>query len=336
MEGHMTQEPRPTERPQAAVLVSGSIAFDYILLFEGRFSDHILPDRIHRLNVAFLAPRLERQFGGCAANIAYSLAALGGRPKVLASVGHDGASYVERLERLGIDTRSVITLAQCYTAQAFITTDKDANQITAFHPGAMDEAHRVEVSAAAKDCGEGTWGIVAPNGKKAMLGHALGFAEAGIPFVFDPGQGLPMFEASELLHVIEASRALILNDYEASMLLQQTRLEEGQLARRLEALVITRGAAGSSLHWMGERLDLAAAPARAEVDPTGCGDAFRAGVLHALARGANWPDAVQLGTVLGAIKVEQVGGQNHRIDREDLRQRWSAHFGSPFPALLDA
>jgi len=322
--------------PQPAVLISGSIAFDYILLFDGHFREHILPEQIHRLNVAFLAPRLERQFGGCAANIAYNLAALGGRPRILATVGHDGGPYLERLDRLGIDTASVITVPDCFTAQAFITTDKDANQITAFHPGAMEEAHRVEVAQAAQGSQPCAWGIVAPNGKKAMQAHAAGLVQEGIPFIFDPGQGLPMFAGNELLELIAAAQALILNDYEASMLLQRTGLSELQLARRLEALVITRGASGCTLHWQGQRQDLGAARAAAEVDPTGCGDAFRAGVLHGLARGARWPEAVGLGTILGAVKVEHPGGQNHPIDRDDLRQRWRAHFNAPMPVAFFA
>jgi len=322
--------------PQPAVLVSGSIAFDHILLFEGCFREHILSEQLHRLNVAFLAPRLERQFGGCAANIAYNLAALGGRPRILATVGHDGGPYLERLSRLGIDTASVITVPECFTAQAFITTDKDANQITAFHPGAMEEAHRVEVAQAVRECQPCAWGIVAPNGKRAMQAHAAGLVQEAIPFIFDPGQGLPMFTGDELLELIAAAQALILNDYEASMLLQRTGLDEVQLARRLEALVITRGASGCTLHWQGHRQELAAARAAAEVDPTGCGDAFRAGVLHGLARGAGWPEAVGLGTVLGAVKVEHPGGQNHPIDRNDLRQRWCAHFNAPMPVTLEA
>jgi len=325
---------QPTDPHTRAVLISGSIAFDYILLFDGRFREHILPERIHMLNVAFLAPRLERQFGGCAANIAYSVAGLGGRPRVLATVGHDGAAYVERLRGLGIDTGSVITVAECFTAQAFITTDKDANQITAFHPGAMEEAHRVEVARAALECGDCAWGIVAPNGKRAMLAHAQGFVQAGIPFIFDPGQGLPMFDAAELHAMIGRAQSLILNDYEAALLIERTGLDEAQLSQRLEALVITRGASGSTLYWQDQRLDIAAAPAHAEVDPTGCGDALRAGVLHALAQGTAWPDAVRLGTLLGAIKVEHAGGQNHPISHPDLRQRWQAHFGSPIPARL--
>ncbi|NBS21052.1 MAG: carbohydrate kinase family protein [Betaproteobacteria bacterium] len=304
-----------------AVLISGSIAFDFILLFDGKFRDHILADRIHMLNVAFLTPSLQRQDGGCAANIAYTLAKLGGWARLLGSVGHDAKDYLKRLASYGIDLGSVIELDDCYSAQAFITTDMEANQITAFHPGAMNLAHELDARQAIAACASSAWGIVSPNGKLAMLEHARAFAEAGLPFIFDPGQGLPMFSGEELLAVL-------------SMLMQKTGLQEAALAKRLKALVITRGAEGSRLMHQGDAIDIAAAAAQRLVDPTGCGDAFRGAALFALSKGCEWDDAVRLGTILGAIKIEHAGAQNHPVGPAELSRRWTEHFGTPMPAAL--
>ncbi|NDA71573.1 MAG: carbohydrate kinase family protein [Betaproteobacteria bacterium] len=317
-----------------AVLISGSIAFDFILLFDGKFRDHILADRIHMLNVAFLTPSLQRQDGGCAANIAYTLAKLGGWARLLGSVGHDAKDYLKRLASYGIDLGSVIELDDCYSAQAFITTDMEANQITAFHPGAMNLAHELDARQAIAACASSAWGIVSPNGKLAMLEHARAFAEAGLPFIFDPGQGLPMFSGEELLAVLELADALIVNDYEASMLMQKTGLQEAALAKRLKALVITRGAEGSRLMHQGDAIDIAAAAAQRLVDPTGCGDAFRGAALFALSKGCEWDDAVRLGTILGTIKIEHAGAQNHPVSPAELSRRWTEHFGTPMPAAL--
>jgi adenosine kinase len=321
-------------RSDKAVLISGSIAFDFILLFDGKFRDHILADRIHMLNVAFLTPQLQRQDGGCAANIAYTLAKLGGWARLVGSVGHDAKDYLKRLASYGIDLASVAELGDCYSAQAFITTDTEANQITAFHPGAMNFAHQLDLGPMFAECSAGAWGIVAPNGKQAMQAHAAAFAQAGLPFIFDPGQGLPMFSGEELCALIDLADALIVNDYEASMLMQKTGLTERELAKGLQALVITRGAQGSRLILPTTTVDIEAAAAVQVIDPTGCGDAFRGAALYALSKGCDWVDAIRLGTILGAIKVEHAGAQNHPVDYQDVNQRWLKHYACALPQTL--
>ena len=306
------------------VLISGSVAFDTIMVFDGQFRDHILPERTHMLNVAFLTPRLKREFGGCAANIAYNLKALGGEPVILATVGHDGGAYVERLGGLGIDVSCVQRLDDQYTAQAFITTDLDDNQIIAFHPGAMSFAHRVGVPGALPAC----FGIVAPNGKEAMIEHAAGFAAAGVPFLFDPGQGLPMFDGAQLRELVDAATAVAVNDYEAAMLCERTGWTEAQVAARVKALIVTRGGEGSTLHHGGRVEAIPPAPATKALDPTGCGDAYRGGLLHGLSCGLGWPVAARLGSVLGAMKIEHLGPQNHRVDRDAVARRYRAVYGA--------
>lgn len=305
------------------VLISGSIAYDTIMVFEGHFKDHILPDRVHMINVAFLAPTLKREYGGCAANIAYNLKGLGGDPVMLATVGRDADDYLARLARLGLDTTHVARLDEHYTAQAFITTDLADNQIIAFHPGAMSDAHRVSVGSALP----GTLGIVAPNGKQAMLQHAREFREAGVRFVFDPGQGLPMFDGEELRQLIDGAAAVAVNDYESSMLCERTGWSEAQIAGRVEALVITRGAEGSEVWTREGCARIAPCPVSRTVDPTGCGDAFRGGLLHAIALGRDWADAARLGNVMGALKIEHQGPQNHPIDREAVAERFVSAYG---------
>ncbi|MBK8763161.1 MAG: carbohydrate kinase family protein [Burkholderiaceae bacterium] len=298
------------------ILISGSVAYDTIMVFDGHFKDHILPDRVHMLNVAFLTPRLKREFGGCAANIAYTLRALGGEPVILATVGQDGREYLDRLTRLQIDTSHVRMLADHYTAQAFITTDLADNQITAFHPGAMSQAHQVSVPA-----GAAAFGIVAPNGKDAMLGHAREFKAHGVPFLFDPGQGLPMFDGEELRALISDASAVAVNDYEASMLSEKTGWSEAEIAGRVKALIVTRGAQGSQVWVDGACQTIAAAPIREALDPTGCGDAYRGGLLYGLSQEWDWVRAARLGSVMGAIKIEQQGAQNHTISRDDVARR---------------
>jgi len=309
--------------PQQSILISGSVAYDTIMVFDGHFKDHILPDRVHMLNVAFLTPRLKREFGGCAANIAYTLRGLGGAPVILATVGQDGREYLERLGVLGIDISRVRLLPDCYTAQAFITTDMADNQITAFHPGAMSEAHQVSALGAG-----GAFGIVAPNGKAAMQAHAREFAQDGVPFLFDPGQGLPMFDGEELRALISQASAVAVNDYEAGMLVERTGWSEAEIASRVQALVVTRGAEGCQV-WSGGRCDtVAAAPISAAVDPTGCGDAFRGGLLYGLAQGWDWVRAARLGSVMGAIKIESQGAQNHAVSREAVAERHASAYGA--------
>lgn len=305
------------------VLISGSVAYDTIMVFEGRFQDHILPDRVHMLNVSFLAPRMKREFGGCAANIAYTLAGLGGAPVVLGTVGRDADDYLQRLRALGVDTTQMLKLDEHFTAQAFITTDLADNQISAFHPGAMSDGHLVH----AVDALPARMGIVAPNGKQAMVTHARAFRDAGLPFIFDPGQGLPMFDGDELRALITSATAVTVNDYEAGMLAERTGWSEEEIARRVQALVVTLGAEGAQVWVDGERNTVAPCPARQTIDPTGCGDAFRGGLLYGLAQDWSWLDAARLGSVMGALKIEHAGAQNHPIDREDVAQRYAAIYG---------
>jgi adenosine kinase len=304
------------------VLISGSVAYDTIMVFDGHFKDHILPDRVHMLNVSFLAPSLKREFGGCAANIAYTLKGLGGQPVVLAAVGRDGGDYVDRLAALGIDTTSVLRCEDLYTAQAFITTDLADNQITAFHPGAMSRAH--EVAA----CGPAAWGIVAPNGKDAMLRHAREYREAGIPWIFDPGQAMPMFSGDELRGLLDGATALAVNDYECTLMAEKTGLPEAELAARVDAMIVTRGGEGSTLHHGGRVEAIPPVRAADARDPTGCGDAYRGGLLYGLSSGLGWPVAARLGSVMGAIKIEHLGPQNHRVDRDAVARRYRDAYGT--------
>ena len=309
------------------VLISGSIAYDTIMVFEGHFKDHILPDRVHMLNVSFLAPRLQRNYGGCAGNIAYTLRALGGEPVMLATIGRDGDDYLAHLAQLDIATTGVRRLDEEYTAQAFITTDLSDNQITAFHPGAMSQAHRVSVREACGSDAETAIGIVAPNGREAMLQHAREFRACGVPFVFDPGQGLPMFDGEALREFVGLASAVTVNDYEASLLVERTGWSEAQIAQRVQALIVTRGGEGSRVHENGSVTEIAALAVSRAVDPTGCGDAYRAGLLHARTLGWSWSDAARLGSVLGAIKIEHRGGQNHPVDRADVARRFQGAYG---------
>jgi adenosine kinase len=304
------------------VLISGSVAYDTIMVFDGYFKDHILPDRVHMLNVSFLAPTLKREFGGCAANIAYTLHGLGGQPTVLAAVGRDGGDYVSRLAGLGIDTASILQCDELYTAQAFITTDLADNQITAFHPGAMSRAHEVAALPPA------AWGIVAPNGKDAMLRHAREFSAAGISWLFDPGQAMPMFSGEELRALVEGASALAVNDYECRLMCEKTGLSEPELAGKVDAMIVTRGGEGSVLHQGGHSETITPAAISGAVDPTGCGDAYRGGLLFGLASGLGWAVAARLGSVMGAIKIEQAGPQNHRVDREQVAKRYRDAYGT--------
>jgi adenosine kinase len=306
-----------------ATLICGSIAYDTIMVFNGRFKDHILPDQIHVLNVAFLVPELRREFGGCAGNIAYNLQLLGGTALPMATVGDDAAPYLERLAHLGIARTHVRQVPGMFTAQAFITTDLDDNQITAFHPGAMSMSQLNRVPGD----GTATLGIVAPDGRDGMLQHAAQFAEHGIEFVFDPGQGLPMFSGAELLWFIDRAAYVAVNDYEARLLVDKTGLGLDALARRVKALVVTRGAAGSQIHHDGGLIEVPVAVARATVDPTGCGDAYRAGLLHGLAAGIDLPTTGRLAAVMGALKIEHAGGQNHSASLAQIEDRFHESFG---------
>jgi adenosine kinase len=307
-----------------ATLICGSVAYDTIMVFRDRFRNHILPDQLHILNVAFLVPDMRREFGGCAGNIAYTLNMLGGEPLIMATVGDDYHAYGERLDTLGISQRHVRRIAGTFTAQAFITTDLDDNQITAFHPGAMNYAHENHVQQAA----DATLGIVAPDGREGMLQHAREYSEAGIPFVFDPGQGLPMFSGDELLQFVRLADYVTVNDYEAQMLQERTGQTVEELAKRLQAVVVTLGARGSLVYAGGKRLEIPSVQASQVVDPTGCGDAFRAGLLYGLAAGFDWPTTGRLASLLGAIKIPCRGGQNHRFTRDEIAQRYREAYGS--------
>jgi len=296
-------------------LICGSLAFDTITTFPGRFAQQILPEQIHILNVSFLVPTLKREFGGCAGNIAYTLQQLGGTPVVMATVGADGDGYLERLAGWGVETALVKRIDESYTAQAIIITDQDNNQITAFHPGAMQFAQRTAVPAR-QDL---ALAIVAPDGRDAMIEHAAQLAAAGIPFVFDPGQGLPMFDGAELRRFVEQASWVAVNDYEARMLCDRTGLSLEQLSRsHLRGVVVTLGAEGCEVWEQGLAQRVPGVKAEAVVDPTGCGDAFRGALLYGLERGWSLARCAALGNRVGALKIACAGPQNHRIDRTSL------------------
>ncbi|THF61925.1 carbohydrate kinase family protein [Pseudothauera nasutitermitis] len=306
-----------------STLICGSIAYDTIMVFSDRFTNHILPEQIHILNVSFLVPDMRREFGGCAGNIAYNLKLLGGDPLIMATVGDDDGPYRYRMERLGLRQEHVRTVPGAYTAQAFITTDLDDNQITAFHPGAMNHSHQNRVS----DATGVKLGIVAPDGRDGMLGHAEQFAAAGIPFIFDPGQGMPMFSGEDLLHFLDLASYCTVNDYEARLMCERTGQSLEQLAGRVEALIVTQGGEGSRIHVEGRWIDVPSVQPDAIVDPTGCGDAYRAGLLYGIANGYGWERSGRLASVMGAIKIAHRGGQNHAPSRADIAARYRAAFG---------
>jgi len=311
-----------------SVLICGSIAFDNIMVFPGRFKEHILPEQIHILNVAFLVPEMRREFGGCAGNIAYNLKMLAARPGdepiIMATVGEDSASYLERLKRLDLNAAHVALIPGSFTAQAFITTDLDDNQITAFHPGAMDSSHVNHVG----DARDVELGIVAPDGRAGMFQHAREFAAAGIPFVFDPGQGLPMFNGAELLEFIDMAEYAAFNDYEAKLVQEKTGESIEKLAARVKGLVVTRGAEGSFIYAGGQRHDIPCVKAESIVDPTGCGDAYRAGLLYGIANGLDWQQTGRLASIMGSLKIARRGAQNHRMTRDEIGALYRQHFGA--------
>ena len=305
-------------------LICGSLAYDTVMVFEGRFKEHILPDRIHMLNVSFLAPQMRRNFGGCAGNIAWNLRLLGGDGLVMAACGHDFEPYAAWLRERGIALTHVRRIEGSFTAQAYITTDLDDNQITAFHPGAMNHAHENKVGDAAGV----KLGIVAPDGRQAMLEHAAQFAAAGIPFIFDPGQGLPMFDGEALRAFIDQATWVAVNDYEASLLAERTGWSLEQVAARVKALIVTRGAQGSVIHAGASRHEIPVARAGRLADPTGCGDAYRAGLLYGLQRGLDWPTTGRIASLAGALKIEHHGTQHHAYTREQFAQRYQQSFGA--------
>ncbi|OQA33292.1 MAG: Adenosine kinase [Betaproteobacteria bacterium ADurb.Bin341] len=307
-----------------SILICGSLAYDNIMVFPDRFRNHILPEQIHILNVAFLVPEMRREYGGCAGNIAYSLNLLGGEALIMATVGDDAPAYLERLDRLGLSRAHVRQVPGTFTAQAFITTDLDDNQITAFHPGAMSFSHLNKVEHATG----ATLGIVAPDGREGMLQHARDFAARGIPFIFDPGQGLPMFNGEELLEFMRLADYACFNDYEAKLLSERCGRSIEQLAGEVEALVVTRGGLGSLIYAQGRQFEIPCVEAEQVVDPTGCGDAYRAGLLFGISKGFDWPSTGRLASLMGALKIAQRGGQNHYFERGQIEERYRQTFGS--------
>jgi adenosine kinase len=306
------------------ILICGSIAYDTIMVFEDQFKRHILPDKIHVLNVAFLVPEMRREFGGCAANIAYNLKMLDGEPLMMATVGDDFQPYAYRLEKLELAQTHIRQVKDTFTAQAFITTDLDDNQITAFHPGAMNFSHQNSV----KDATNISLGIVAPDGRDGMMTHAREFHEAGIPFMFDPGQGLPMFNGDELLDFIDKSDFIAVNDYESQLLQSRTGLTLDELAARVKALIETKGPEGSVIYADGRQFQIPSVKPKEIVDPTGCGDAYRAGLLYGIAHDLGWQKSGQLASLMGALKIAYRGGQNHRYQRDEIDQLYFEAFGS--------
>lgn len=305
-------------------LICGSLAYDNIMVFKDRFRNHILPDKIHMLNVSFLVPELRREFGGCAGNIAYNLAMIGGDPLPMGTVGTDFGPYAQWMDMQDIDRRCIRECEDMLTAQAFITTDLDDNQITAFHPGAMNESALNEVA----DAGEVSIGIIAPDGRDGMIGHAEQMRAAGIPFVFDPGQGMPMFDGDDLLRFIEGASWVTVNDYESELMQERTGLAPEAIAERVQALVITRGGEGSHVYTDGKRLEIPPVTPATIADPTGCGDAYRAGLLYGLEHDLPWETTGRIASLLGAIKIEQAGTQNHHVDRDAFAARYAEAFGA--------
>ena len=309
-------------------LICGSLAYDTIMSFHGRFSEAILPDQLHKVNVAFLVPGMRREYGGCAGNIAYNLKLLGDDPRIMATIGTDGEPYLERLAELDISRRNIRTIRKSFTAQGFITTDIDSNQITAFHPGAMAMSHENRVAEAGAD--EIKLAIVAPDGRDGMVQNARDCAELGIPFIFDPGQGLPMFNGEELLEFIDIATYVAVNDYEAEMLMDRTGLTQRQIAQRLAALIVTRGELGAEIYTGDVVLDIPCVPVDEVLDPTGCGDAFRAGLMHGIVNGMDLLTCGRLGSLMGAIKIGYQGGQNHKPSRTEIADRFKEAYGYSF------
>ena len=307
-------------------LICGSLAYDTIMVFPDQFKNHILPDKVHILNVSFLVPRMRREFGGCAGNIAYNLKLLGGDPLPMATVGHDFGPYREWIAKHGIRDEGLKEITEAFTAQAYIVTDLDDNQITAFHPGAMNEAHQQSVPEKGVQIG-----TVSPDGRGGMLLHAKQFVDAGIPFLFDPGQGLPMFDGNELGHFIEQATWVAVNDYEAEMLTERTGLSREEIAAKVEALIITHGGKGSHIWTDGRCIEIPSAHVDSLADPTGCGDAYRGGLLYGLTQGYGWEITGRIASLMGAIKIERPGTQNHGFTMDAFRARYKAEFRSELP-----
>jgi adenosine kinase len=304
-------------------LICGSIAYDNIMVFRDSFKNHILPDQIHILNVSFLVPEMRREFGGCALNIAHNLKLLGEEPIPMGTAGSDFGPYDDWLRQRSIRRDHIKVLDDVFTAQAFITTDLDDNQITAFHPGAMNFSHLNRIG----DAADAALAIISPDGRDGMLEHATQLVERGIPFIFDPGQGLPMFGGEELRRFVEQANWLTVNDYEWQLLKERTGWDVAEFLRRVEALIVTRGERGSRIHTRDKQIEIPAARAHAVVDPTGCGDAYRAGVIYGLLRRLDWETTGRVASLMGAIKIESHGTQNHSFSERAFRERFEACFG---------
>ncbi|MET0322119.1 MAG: carbohydrate kinase family protein [Duganella sp.] len=304
-------------------LICGSLAIDTILQFPGRFDSILLADQLHKVNVSFLAPTMRTEFGGCAGNIAYNLKMLGGDPRIVGVMGQDNAAYIERLRKLDIATDNILIKQEAYNAQCFVTADEDNNQINAFHPGAMSYAHENDIAKA----GPAALAIISPDGHLGMQQHAATLARLEIPFIFDPGQQLPMFTGQELIDFINQATYVTANDYEIELLMERTGLTVPDIASRLEALIITRGEQGSEIYTKGERIVIPAVKADAVLDPTGCGDAYRAGLLFGITKGWSWETTGRLASLLGAIKIAHKGAQNHSFTAQEIADQFEAAFG---------
>ncbi|MEI6745680.1 MAG: carbohydrate kinase family protein [Methylococcaceae bacterium] len=310
-----------------SALICGSMAYDTIMVFQDKFKHHILPEKVHMLNVSFLVPTMRREFGGCAGNIAYNLKLLNEEPLIMATVGHDFEPYAKWLNQHKIKNQYIRLIENQFTGQAYITTDEDDNQITAFHPGAMNFSHENSIPT---DKNSIRIGIVSPDGKDGMQLHAKQFAELKIPFIFDPGQGMPMFNGAELLTLIDQATWLTLNDYEAELMQEKTGLNLAQLAEKVKALIVTQGGEGSTIYTDGKQIKIPAAPVAKLSDPTGCGDAYRAGLLYGLLNDLDWQITGRIASLMGAIKIEHYGTQNHSFNSETFKQRYQDSFGSSF------
>lgn len=304
-------------------LICGSYAFDSIMVFQDQFKNHILPDKVHMLNISFLVPTMRKEFGGCGGNIAYNLHLLGANSIPMATVGEDFSPYMSWMEKHHMNTTHMKVIKDSYTGQAFITTDMDDNQITAFHPGAMSDSHLNKVS----DVSHVDIGIVSPDGRDGMIEHAKQFADSDIPFMFDPGQGMPMFSGEELITFVEQATYVAVNDYESQMLQDKTGLDVKTIASMVDALIITKGGEGSEIHTGGEVIAITPAKADATQDPTGCGDAYRAGLLYGLMNDMNWKTTGQLAGLLGAIKIAHLGTQNHQFDLDEIERLYQQNYG---------
>ena len=306
-----------------SALICGSYAYDTIMVFSDQFKNHILPDKVHILNVSFLVPDMRREFGGCAGNIAYNLKLLGGDPLPMATVGTDFAPYADWMDKHAVSRKYIKEIDGTYTGQAFITTDMDDNQITAFHPGAMSFAHENKTT----DATEATIGMVSPDGRDGMIQHAEQFAESGIPFIFDPGQGLPMYDGNDLKKFIDEATWVTVNDYEAQLMSERTGQSIEEMAKSVKAFVVTRGGEGSNIYTDGKVINIPLAKTSEVNDPTGCGDAYRAGLLYGLMNDMDWETTGRIASLVGAIKIEKHGTQNHAFTIDEFKARFKDSFG---------